>query len=153
MSDNIILFTQINSNVKSRMIRGLITETKGNIFSCYFKKLDGTMREMVCRRYVNKGVKGTSPYNVEKVDKSNNQLTVFDMQNDGFRKINLTEVITLKIDGVKYIFDASVSFTEIPTVSGIISDIVKSIPPASGMNAENHVTINVYLGPTNGKKS
>ena len=73
-----------------------IQKAENTIFSVTFKKKDGTMRTMVARLNVKKGVKGTGmAYNpIEK-----GLLPVFDMQKKGFRMVNLNTVTELTIKG------------------------------------------------------
>ncbi|QDP46478.1 MAG: hypothetical protein GOVbin4342_3 [Prokaryotic dsDNA virus sp.] len=73
-----------------------IQKAENTIFSVTFTKKDGTIRTMVARLNVKKGVKGTGmAYNpIEK-----GLLPVFDMQKNGFRMINLKTVTELTIKG------------------------------------------------------
>jgi hypothetical protein len=73
-----------------------IQKAENTIFSVTFTKKDGTVRTMVARLNVKKGVKGTGmAYNpIEK-----GLLPVFDMQKNGFRMINLKTVTELTIKG------------------------------------------------------
>ena len=73
----------------------------GNIFSCTFvKRTDGTTRKMVCRIGVKKGVKGVG---LAYDPAAKRLMGVFDMQNDGFRMLNLNELIDAKVGGVHYV--------------------------------------------------
>jgi len=49
---------KVNRISRRRAFDYLYGETDGLIFSVYFEKKDGTMREMVCRRYVKKFLAG-----------------------------------------------------------------------------------------------
>jgi len=71
-----------------------IQKAENTIFSVTFTKKDGTVRTMVARLNVKKGVKGTGmAYNpIEK-----GLLPVWDMQKNAFRMINLKTVTELKI--------------------------------------------------------
>lgn len=89
---------------KVSIIRTLIRDAEDKIFSVVFTKKDGTLREMVCRRGVKKGVKGTSKYDVQEADKRNDQITVYDMVNKGFRKINVDTIHYIRTNGVTYQF-------------------------------------------------
>jgi hypothetical protein len=77
----------------------LMLGTSGRIFSATFKKSNGEVREMVCRLGVRKGVTGAGrkykPIEYGLVG-------VFDMQNDGFRMINLNTLTKIKVNGVEY---------------------------------------------------
>lgn len=107
MNNQVTNLTVSNTEAKVRIIRGLIAEAKNHIFYVQYKKLDGTLREMQCRRHVSKGVKGTAKFDIEKVDQKHNQITVFDMNKDGFRKINVDTVQEIKVDGIKYCFEGA----------------------------------------------
>ena len=80
-------------------LEGFILNSKGKIFKCVFVKKDGTIRRMVCRLGVTKGVKGTGKP-ISNV--SNSYMTVFDMQKDQFRVINLNTLINLQVGGIAY---------------------------------------------------
>ena len=80
-------------------LESLIHRNKNKIFSCMFIKKDGFLRKMTCRLGVTKGVKGTGkPIH----NKSNSYLTVFDIQKDQFRVINLQTMLLIKIGGKEY---------------------------------------------------
>ena len=69
------------------------------IFSVIFQKKDGTLREMVCRLGVTKHLKGGElKYSPEDF----NYLTVFDMQKQEYRTINVNTLKRIKLDGVTY---------------------------------------------------
>jgi hypothetical protein len=73
-----------------------IQKAENTIFSVVFTKKDGSIRKMVARLNVKKGVNGKGmAYNpIEK-----GLLPVFDMEKRGFRMINLNTVTELKIKG------------------------------------------------------
>jgi hypothetical protein len=77
-----------------------IQKAENTIFSVEFIKKDGTIRTMVARLHVKKGVKGTGmAYNpIEK-----GLIPVWDMQKNGFRMINLKTVTKLQIKGEELI--------------------------------------------------
>jgi hypothetical protein len=69
------------------------------IFSVVFQKKDGTLREMVCRLGVKKHLKGGElGYDAEAL----NYLTVFDMQVEQYRTVNISTLKKIKLDGVTY---------------------------------------------------
>jgi hypothetical protein len=69
------------------------------IFSVTFVKKDGTLREMTCRVGVTKHLKGGElKYSPESL----NYLTVFDMQAQDYRTININTLKKIKVDGVEY---------------------------------------------------
>ena len=77
-----------------------LKELLGNkIFSVVFQKKDGSIREMVCRLGVTKHLKGGElSYNPEDF----NYLTVFDMQKQEYRTINVNTLRQIKFEGVTY---------------------------------------------------
>lgn len=70
----------------------------GTIFTATFLKKDGSIRKMVCRRHVTKGVKGTGINYAETPDKP--YITVYDMQKRDFRNVNLATLLSIKTHGV-----------------------------------------------------
>jgi hypothetical protein len=82
-----------------------IVELAGNqIFSAVFIKKNGERREMLCRLGVKKHLKGGSlAYDA----KARNLLPVFDMQKEDYRMINISTLLELKINGVKYHFQGA----------------------------------------------
>tara|TARA_R110001599_G_C12223584_1_gene657500 strand:+ start:167 stop:469 length:303 start_codon:yes stop_codon:yes gene_type:complete len=69
----------------------------GHIFSVQFVKKDGTVRDMVCRKGVRKGVKGTGAGYGEGAIKP--LRTVFDMKKAAFRMIPTDRIVRLKVKG------------------------------------------------------
>lgn len=83
-----------------RAIEFLWNETEGRIFSCYFKKKNGEMREMTCRRNVKVGLRGGSlPYD----PKPKLLLPVFDMSIQDYRMVNLQTLVSFNIGGETFI--------------------------------------------------
>ena len=72
----------------------------GHIFSVRFVKKNGDIREMVCRKSVRKGVKGTGAGWGEGAIKP--LRTVFDMSRNGFRTIPTDRIISMKVGGTVY---------------------------------------------------
>lgn len=83
-------------------IKTLIKSSKGKIFSASFVKKDGSVRNMVARTGVHKDLKGTSK--TSQVNADDLYVTVYDMNNGGYRKINTETIRDLKINGTKYDF-------------------------------------------------
>lgn len=78
----------------------LIKNTKGKIFSVYFKKTDGSVRHMTCRLGVKKYVTGKGmSWNPELREK----LSVFDTHKNEYRMINLDALMGLTIAGQEYL--------------------------------------------------
>lgn len=77
-----------------------LRELVGNkIFSAEFIKKDGSLRKMVCRLGVKKHLKGGElGYDAEAL----NYLTVFDIQSEEYRTINVNTLKRITIDGVTY---------------------------------------------------
>jgi hypothetical protein len=78
----------------------LIRDLVGNrIFSAEFIKKDGTLRKIVARLDVKKHLKGGElKYSPEKL----NYLVVFDLQEQGYRTININQLKSITVDGVRY---------------------------------------------------
>ena len=68
-----------------------ILNSKGKIFTVTFTKKDGTTRVMNCRLGVTKHLKGG-----ESTLNQNEYITVYDMQNKGYRAINRSTIIDVK---------------------------------------------------------
>ena len=83
-----------------RALEFLWNETEGRIFSAYFRKTDGTMREMVCRRGVKAHLNGGS---LRYDPKPKLLLPVFDMQKEGYRMVNLKTLVSFNIGGETFI--------------------------------------------------
>lgn len=94
-----------------RAMEFLWNETAGRIFSAYFRKKDGTMRTMVCRRGVAAHRRGGElPYD----PKPKMLLPVFDMQaaqrgpttaGKAYRMVNLGSLVSFNIGGETFIVD------------------------------------------------
>ena len=83
-----------------RAIEFLWNETEGRIFSCYFQKKNGEMREMTARRGVKVGLVGGSlPYD----PKPRLLLPVFDMSIRDYRMVNLKTLVSFNIGGETFI--------------------------------------------------
>ena len=94
----------MEDTAKANLVRGLIATAGDKFFSVIFIKKNGEVRPMTARRGVTKGVKGTSKYDVKKVDQSHGLITVWDTGKQNFRKINLNTVIGFKVKGMTYNF-------------------------------------------------
>lgn len=87
----------IKQNRAEEIIDGFKT---GHIFSVQFVKKNGEIRDMVCRKSVRKGVKGTGAGWGEGALKP--LRTVFDMSRNGFRTIPTDRIISMKVGGTVY---------------------------------------------------
>ena len=83
-------------------LRQILQTADSTIFSVTFTKKDGSVREMNCRLGVSKGVKGTATSAQKNADFVHDTMTVYDVKNKGFRKINLNSVTSVKMRGVKF---------------------------------------------------
>lgn len=87
-------------------LRELIKKTNGKIAVVKFIKKNGELRQMSCRVGVTKGINpnarkccnGTSNTTAHMEEYMN----VYDMQNDGWRKINLETLKYLKCGDIEY---------------------------------------------------
>lgn len=77
-----------------------LKELVGNkIFAVEFIKKDGSLRKMVCRLGVKKHLRGGElKYSPEDF----NYLTVFDLQSEEYRTINVNTLRSLTFDGINY---------------------------------------------------
>lgn len=74
----------------------------GKIFTVEFIKKDGTLRKMNARLGVKKHLKGgTLAFDPSE----RNLLPVFDMQKEGYRMINASTILTIKIGGKEIILE------------------------------------------------
>ena len=79
--------------------KDLIKASKGKIFTAKNIKKDGSRRVLNGRLNVQKGVKGLGlGYNPDDF----NMMTVFDMQKENFRKLNVDTMYELAINKEKY---------------------------------------------------
>ena len=89
-----------------RAMEYLWNETSGLIFSAYFRKKDGTMRQMICRRYVKAHLKGGKrPYDIRTL------LPVYDMHlaqkvddpAKAYRNVNLATLASFNAIGGRFL--------------------------------------------------
>lgn len=77
-----------------------IDKTNGKFFSAVFQKSDGTIRKMLCRTGVRKGVSGKGlKYNA----RERGNVIVWDVHKNGHRTIPLRRLIDIQVNKVKYI--------------------------------------------------
>ena len=75
----------------------LIEQSNGKFISVTFIKKDGSERVLVGRLGVTSRLKGgTSTLDAEKY------ITIFDVQNDGYRAVNRDTIRSVRIDGEEY---------------------------------------------------
>jgi hypothetical protein len=88
-----------NMKITSEMAVKMMKRTNGKLFSVSFEKRDGTMRDMVCRTGVTKGVKGTGmAYEPEDCD----LMTVYDVEREGYRMVPYNSLKKLRVNGKEY---------------------------------------------------
>jgi len=81
-------------------VKELIESSNGQVFSAIFVKKDGTERKMSCRLGVKKHVNGTGmAYKPSNYD----LIGVYDMNNKGYRMINLNTVKALQVNKTFYV--------------------------------------------------
>lgn len=88
--------------VSRQNAQSILAKSGGRFFSVVFRKKDGTPRHMTARIGVRKGVKGLG---MAYDPASRNLMTVFDVEKDAFRMINLSTVTEAIVDGTRYVFD------------------------------------------------
>lgn len=79
--------------------KNMIYKTNGAFFSAQFVKKDGSVRDMVCRLGVTKHLKGGE---LAFDPKEKGLIVVFEMDQEGYRMINVRTLKQLKIDGKTY---------------------------------------------------
>ena len=82
--------------ITSEHAEKLIRSTNGSIFSVSFIKKNGDLREMTCRLGVTKHLKGgEQAYDPKDYD----LITVFDLQAQDYRMINIETLKRITVDG------------------------------------------------------
>lgn len=85
--------------------RALLDSAKGQFFSVKFKKKDNSIREMVCKKYIEAyltyGKENVLPNPVAHKEE---YYTVAEMDTESFKNINLDTLISAKIGGKEYKF-------------------------------------------------
>lgn len=84
------------TNKKLETVINAIIEANGRIFSARFIKADGTSRTINCRVGVKKFLKGAGKSHPKHL------LNVYDMNNKGYRYVNLDTLESAQIDGKQY---------------------------------------------------
>jgi len=79
--------------------KDIIQNSKGKIFTATYIKKDNSPRVMNCRLGVHKGVTGVGmKYNPDDY----NLIPVYDMQNKGFRMVDVDTLLSIRIDKQSY---------------------------------------------------
>lgn len=94
---------------KVAFIKKLIGEASNHIIGATFIKKDGSTRDISFRVGIWKDrVKGTEPAKTALTNmtlKDQDMIRVCDLQADDFRTINLNNIISMRVNSVKYSFD------------------------------------------------
>ena len=77
-------------------IRKVIELQNGKIFTIKFKKIDGSIRTMNCRAGVKKYLRGGC-----RTNNNADHKVVYDLKKQGYRTINLKEIISVHAGGMK----------------------------------------------------
>jgi len=85
---------------RDRAMRFLHNETDGRIFSAFFQKVDGTMRQMVCRRGVRKYLRG-GEMRYDPIPRL--MLPVFDLSKREYRILNVSTLVSFKVGGETFL--------------------------------------------------
>jgi len=85
--------------ISKREAQDLIKASKGRIFTTVHQKKDKTFRVTNCRTGVKKGVTGEG---MKYSPADYNLIPVYDMQNSGFRMVNIETLSSLKINKTTY---------------------------------------------------
>lgn len=80
-------------NTHHTILSAMVQGTKGKFFTIHFVKKNGELRKMLCRLGVKKHLKSNAPSTTAHID---NYMTVYDVQNKGYRTINLDTVKRFK---------------------------------------------------------
>ena len=92
--------TELKSNTKLEAY-ALLASSKGAVFTVWFVKKDGTVRQMNCRTGVTKYlVENPTRKAYDRLPKL--LLSVYDMQAKGYRSVNLKTMFKLKINKTEY---------------------------------------------------
>ena len=83
--------------IKKKLAKKMIYDLHGKVFGATFIKKDGSIRNINCRTGVVKHLKGG-----EKRYNYDNLLCVYDMQNKGYRTINIDTLKQLRTGGNTY---------------------------------------------------
>jgi hypothetical protein len=97
--DTLVYCSMRNETITKAQATLLIMKAGSRIFTVTFVKKDKTVREMNCRLNVTKHLKGgTLKYNPS----TRGLVGVYDMQNGGYKMVNINTIMSLKINGKQY---------------------------------------------------
>lgn len=85
--------------------RKLLDSANGRVFSCTFVKKDGSVREIVAKRWMEKAfAHGSANAAVSTVANKPEYYTCAEVSTGSFKNVNLMSLISAKIDGKEYRF-------------------------------------------------
>jgi hypothetical protein len=86
--------------------RALFDNTQGRIFNVTFIKKNGEVRDMQCKKFVERHLThGLHDVRANPCTHKDNLFTVSDIgAADAFRNINLDKLVKAKVSGVEYVF-------------------------------------------------
>lgn len=76
-----------------------VNYSEGRFFRVTFRKKDGSIRNMVARLGVKKGVKGVKTLGLKYNPVVGNLAIVYSLADKGFRTVNTDEIIELRVKG------------------------------------------------------
>jgi len=82
----------------SRNLASIVENSNGKIFRASFVKKDGSVRHLIGRLGVTKGLKGG-----KKTVSEDQYLTVYDLQKQGYRSVNKDSIIEVAFRGALHI--------------------------------------------------
>ena len=83
-------------NNASQQLASILDNSNGRFFSVQFVKKDGSIRQLIGRTEVKKYLKGG-----KKTTDDSKFVTVYDVQNHGYRCIDRNSILAVRFDGVE----------------------------------------------------
>lgn len=99
---NYLRTIEVSNHNIANIMRTILRSAGTKIFGVTFRKKDGSIRNMNCRFGVTKHLtRSTNNYRTPRklVDERCGQVTVYDINKKGYRKINLDQILTVSING------------------------------------------------------
>lgn len=94
------------SKVSIERKRQILDSANGQFFSVVFEKKDKTIREMTCKKWVEKAfAHGSKDAGVNTVAHIDKYYTAVDVSKGEFRNIDLEKLRSAKVNGIEYKFD------------------------------------------------
>lgn len=86
--------------------RKILDSANGKVFSCTFMKKDGTVREMVAKKWMEKSfAHGSANAAVSTVAHKPEYYTCAEVSSGSFKNVNLNTLISAKVNGKLYTFN------------------------------------------------